>query len=87
MYGENKPATVINGVPWWNFIYVYDWDGKSYEFHICARSQEEADARLKRLPLARSIGPMCGNPMSLLGGGWTFPLIAWWRNFNQSRRS
>ena len=79
-YAGNEPAMVINGEPWWHFMYEYEWDGATYCFDICARSQEEADARLRRLPLARSMGPMSGNPIPVSRGGFLVPLVVWWRN-------
>jgi len=81
-----KPACVVDGEPWWNFLYEYDWEGKTYCFEICARSQSEADARLKRLPLARYKGQADGNPIPMSRGGWLVPLIVWWRNLGHANR-
>jgi hypothetical protein len=76
-----KPSCVIDGEPWWNFCFEYDWEGKTYGFDICARSQEEAEARLMRLPLARYVGQMDGKPIPITHGGFLVPLIVWWRNW------
>lgn len=78
-----KPAHVDDaGVPWWNFMFSYDWEGASYTFDICARSEDEAKARLKRLPLARFDGIMHGNPIPVNAvTRRTVPLTVWWRNF------
>lgn len=76
---EPKPACVIDGDQWWNFLYEYNWEGASYTFSICARSREEADARLKRLPLARYVGQADGNPIPAWRG-WTVPFVVWLRN-------
>ena len=81
---DREPTPVMvepDGTKWWSFLYSYDWEGKSYAFDICARSREEADARLKRLPLARYDGqghggPIKVNPVTRV----TVPLIVWWRN-------
>jgi hypothetical protein len=45
-----KPRGIVDGQPWWDFLFEYDWDGRTYSFVICAPSEEEAMARLKRLP-------------------------------------
>jgi len=61
---EAVPAMVdANGYSWWHFCFEYDWEGAIWGFHICARSKEEAEARLKRLPLARYVGQMDGHPL------------------------
>jgi len=78
MTHQPKPIAVIDGEPWWNFLYEYDWEGKTYGFDICARSQEEADARLKRLPMARYKGQADGKPIPAYRG-WYVPLLVWWR--------
>ena len=80
---EPKPACVIGGEPWWNFLYAYHWGGRTYEFSICARSKEEADARLKVLPLARYEGQADGNPIpvNVFTGIYVRALVRWrnWR--------
>ena len=79
---QPKPVMIdADGTPWWNYLYSYDWEGKSYSFEICARSEAEAHARLKRLPLARFDGqghggPVPVNPVTRI----TIPLTVWWRN-------
>jgi hypothetical protein len=76
-----KPACVIDGEPWWNYLYEYDWEGNTYTLPICARSREEADARLKRLPLARYDGQADGQPIPVnLTTGVYVRLLVWWRN-------
>ena len=61
---EPKPMIVDKkGRKWWGFLYEYNWEGATYGFDICARSKDEADARLKRLPLARYAGQRDGNPI------------------------
>jgi hypothetical protein len=77
---ECKPACIINGEPWWNFHFSYDFDGKSYAFHVPARSEAEAHARMKKIALARYDGQGCGGPIPLWRGGFFVPLIVWWRN-------
>ncbi len=78
---EPKPMMIDpDGVKWWNWLYTYDWDGATYSFSIAARSKEEADARLKRLPLARYEGQQDGAPLSFASGGFLAPIICWWRN-------
>jgi len=79
MTREIKPAYVdAAGREWWHFLYEYDWDGSTWCFAICALSKEEADARLKRLPLARYVGQRDGNPIranaatSIYVRAWTF---------------
>jgi len=78
-----KPACVIGGEPWWNWLYSYEFDGKRYEFPICARSRDEADARLKKIALARLDGQQCGVAIPLLRGGFLVPMIVWWRNWRK----
>lgn len=78
---EPKPVQIdADGTRWWNWLYDYDWEGKTYCFAICARSKEEADARLKRLPLARLVGQQDGEGIPFMRGGFLVPLIVWWRN-------
>ena len=86
MQRECKPVQIdVDGTKWWNYLYEYDWDGKVYGFDICARSPEEAHARLKRLPLARYMGQGDGGPVPISHGGFLVPLIVWWRNLTASR--
>ncbi len=66
MGAEPTPVCVIDGEPWWNWMFEYDWDGATYTFSICARSEDEARERLKRLPLARYVGQADGEPRRLL---------------------
>jgi hypothetical protein len=82
---EVKPACVIDGVLWYDFLFEYDWEGKTYGFNICARSEDEAMGRLKRLPLARLLGP--SERMSVPDNAltrWLMPhwltFVCWWRN-------
>ncbi len=78
---ECKPAMVIDGEPWWHFLYEYDWEGKTYGFEICARSEQEANARLKRLPLARYAGQADGGPIPVNAvTGFYVRSLVWWRN-------
>lgn len=79
-----KPVGIFDGVPWWNWSYEYDWNGKTYSFEICAPSKEDADARLKRLPLARFQGQCDGTPIPINPAtkAWV-PLLVWWRNLRQ----
>lgn len=82
---EPKPIMIdADGVPWWNWLYSYEWEGATYSFSICARSREEADARLKRLPLARYDGQQDGSPIPFVAGGFLVPLIVWWRNLRRA---
>lgn len=86
-----KPACVIDGVPWYDFLFEYDWEGKTYGFDICARSEEEAKDRLKRLPLARFLGPgECGRvPVGVFSRWWQsywLTLVCRWRNLGRARR-
>lgn len=75
-----KPAAIVNGEPWWDFVYDYDMEGTTYSFHVRARSYADADARLKKMALARCMGQCDGRPIPLLAGGFLAPLIVWWRN-------
>lgn len=79
-----RPAAIIDGEPWWAFLYEYDWEGARYGFEIRARSREEADARLKRLPLARYLGQMDGESIPAnaeRGIVWLYVCLkTWWRN-------
>ena len=78
---EPKPVQIdADGTKWWRFLYEYDWDGVKYGFDVCARSREEADERLKRLPLARYSGQGDGEPIPFGVRRLLVPLIVWWRN-------
>lgn len=79
---QPKPVmTDANGDKWWFYLYSYDWDGKTYGFEICARSKEEADARLKRLPLARYDGQADGGPIQATPVSFAWiAMMTWWRN-------
>ena len=81
-----KPASIYNGEPWWDFLYEYDWEGVTYGFAICARSQDEADARLKRLPLARFVGQADGKPIPATPAASLYVrLLTLWRNLGVVR--
>jgi len=77
---ETKPAAIISGEPWWNFLYEYDFDGSTYSFSVCARSLREAEERMKKIAFARYVGQGDGQPVKIWRGGWMAPLIVWWRN-------
>jgi len=79
-----KPAAVINGEPWWDFLFSYDFEGKSYSFEVCARSEAEAHARMRKIALARYDGQMDGQPIPMWRGWWV-PLATWWRNATAQR--
>jgi hypothetical protein len=68
-----------HGIPWWNWVYSYYWEGKFYSFEICARSKEEADDRLKRLQLAVFDGQADGGPIDVTVTPVTsiWPLLVW----------
>lgn len=87
MSREPKPVQVDDdGTKWWRWQYSYDWEGGQYAFDIVARSKEEADARLKRLPLARFDGQGDGEPIPFVAGGFLVPLVVWWRNLRLARK-
>ncbi len=79
---EPKPVqTDADGTKWWRWVYEYDWDGSKFAFDIVARTREEADARIRRLPLARYVGQADGDPVPAKSrGALIVPLIVWWRN-------
>lgn len=77
---EPKPACVINGEPWWDFLYEYEMDGATFRFPVCARSKVDADERLRRMSFARHVGQADGVPKRLVSGGFLSPLVVWWRN-------
>lgn len=77
---ECQPKCIINGEPWWDFSYEYDFEGKTYGFEVCARSAAEADARMKKIALARYMGQVDGKPIPVWRGGFFVPVIVWWRN-------
>ena len=79
---ECRPAMWIDGEPWWHFHFSYDFDGKSYGFHVPARSAEEAHARMKKIALAKYDGQGDGGPITLSQGGFLIPFIVWWRNWS-----
>lgn len=81
---EPKPAEIIDGKPWWNWLYEYEFDGATYTFSVMARSQIEAHARMKKIALARYVGQGDGKPIPIYRG-WHVPFVVWWRNFAKRR--
>ena len=77
-----RPAMIIKGEPWWNWLFEYDFDGASYSFSVCARSEREAHERMKKIALARYVGQADGNPIPIYRA-WHVPLLVWWRNFTK----
>lgn len=77
---QPKPAAIIDGTPWWDYIYKYDMDGVTYTFNVRATSEADAVARMRKIALARYVGLMDGQPVLLSRGGFLAPLIVWWRN-------
>jgi hypothetical protein len=78
---DPKPVMIDqDGTKWWNWLYEYDWDGETYVFSICAPTLEDANARLKRLPLARVLGQQHGCGIPFAYGGFLVPAIAAVRN-------
>lgn len=75
-----KPVCYVDGEPWWDFDYEYDMDGKTFGFRVRAQSYDDADARLRKIALARCMGQCDGGPIPLHRGGFLVPLIVWWRN-------
>lgn len=75
---------VVNGEPFWNFHFEYDFDGSTYAFCVPARSEVEAHARMKKIALSRYKGQGDGAPTPLRAGGFFVPLIVWFRNWRQS---
>ena len=87
-----RPACTIDGEPWYDFLFEYDWDGAAYGFEICARSEEEARARLRFLPLARYMGPgeridLPAVPFARMWAPWWLTLKCTWRNLRQRRKA
>lgn len=80
---QPKPKLFIDGEPWWDFHFSYDFDGKQYAFTVCARSADEAHARMKKIALARYDGQGHGGPIAVWRGGFLVPIICWWRNLNE----
>lgn len=72
----------IDGEDWYDYLYEYDWDGGMYSFKICARSIDEAEARLRRLPLARFAGVVGDEIPVTTTARVTTPLKVWWRNLD-----
>lgn len=79
MSNDPKPVCTINGEPWWDFLYEYEFDGGTYSFHVCARSRNEADARMKKIAMARYRGQACGGPIAVWHGWAWVPLLTWWK--------
>lgn len=75
-----KPAEIINGEPWWEFLYEYEFEGETYSFSVRARSQIDAHHRMKKIALARYVGQMDGKPIPAYRG-WLVPFVVWFRNF------
>lgn len=83
----STPNKTDAGEPTWlHYGFEYDWDGKTYEIDIPARSEQEARERLKRLPLARYVGVAYSEPKPLsLWAAITMPLTVWVLNFWRGR--
>ena len=77
---QPKPAAVVNGIPWWDYLYEYDMDGATFSFSVRATSEVDAAARMRKIALARYVGQMDGQPVPLSRGGFLAPLVVWWRN-------
>ena len=85
MSRDPKPVQVDpDGTKWWRWLYEYDWEGVTFAFDIVARSKDEADDRLRRLPLSRYVGQGDGEPIPFARGGFLVPLIVWWRNLRRA---
>lgn len=82
---EPKPYCVVDGKPHWNFLYEYDFDGDTYTFFVVATSRAEADARMKKIALARYVGQADGRPQSGPCVPIHAPLLVAWRNFWEQR--
>lgn len=78
---EPRPVRVDDdGTKWWRWMFEYDWQGATYTFDIVATSREDAEDRLRRMPLARYVGQMDGEPTPAWRGWLSVPLAVWWRN-------
>lgn len=75
-----KPAVMVDGQPWWDFLYEYDMDGASFGFTVRATSREDAEARMRKIALARFVGQADGLPVPMSRGGFLVPLVVWLRN-------
>lgn len=63
---EPTPVQIdADGTRWWRFLFEYDWRGERYSFDIIATSRDDAEERLRRLPLARYVGQVSGNPITV----------------------
>ena len=80
---EPKPACVINGVPWWDYLFEYEMDGARFGFSVRATSEADAHERLRKMSFARYLGQGDGVEIPLSRGGFLVPLIAWWRNLRR----
>lgn len=77
-----KPRCVIDGEPWWDFAFSYRFEGREYGFEICARSADEAKARLSAMGLARFEGQCHGGPIPV-SRGLMVPLLTAWMNWRR----
>lgn len=80
---EPKPACVIDGVPWWDYLFEYDHDGATVRFLVRATSESDANERLRKMSFARYMGQGDGVAVPLSRGGFLAPLIVWWRNLRR----
>lgn len=79
-----KPAFIVDGSPWWNYVFEYDFEGSTYVFSVPARSEREAFERMKKIALARHLGVMDGTPVPAFLGQWYVPFLVWCRNLKLS---
>lgn len=63
------------------YLFSYFHDGAWWSFSIPAKSEDDAKARLARLPLATYDGVLGGTIPAIPGGRMLAGLICRWKNF------
>jgi hypothetical protein len=62
------------------YLFEYFHEGSRWSFEIHATSEEDAMARLNKLPLAKYLGVLHATIPAVPGGGLLVRLWCWWKN-------
>ena len=60
------------------YLFEYFHNDSWWAITICASSEEDARARMKKLPLAKFLGTVQGKIPAQFG--WLARLVCWWKN-------
>lgn len=66
------------------YLYEYHHDGSQWTFEIVARSAEDAQARVDKMPLAKQLGTLEMKIPAGPGAGLFVRLFCWWKNLGRA---